>query len=209
MAAVIEDVDLQALAAKATLHHTLARQAGREMAEHACRAGQALQIAKDSLRHGEWLPWVKANLAFSERTAQVYMAIAKRWSADPQRAADLSIRGALDHLAGGKEQEPTLPGRLLREAVPLDGLSRPARPGALCSRSWCAAEHDGSGLCAGHRVDPDYRPAKPTRSADVLPLRLPDRDDFVADVRRVASRFGTRTVEETLVALVREAVSNL
>lgn len=210
MAAVIERPhvrDLDCLAADANLHHSLARQAGRAMAEHACRAGEALNGAKRSAGHGNWLPWLKANCpSISPDTAQIYMRIARRWADLPSGARYLSIRGALEHLAGTKEQEPTLPGRLLRDAVPLDSLSRPVRPEVLCSQPWCVAAHDGSGLCTGHALDPDYRPAKPTRSADVIPLRLPDRDDFLSAVRRIGARLGTGTIEETLTALVRNAL---
>ncbi len=37
--------------------------------------GKLLTQAKDRLHHGEWLPWVRKSLPFSERTARVYMRI--------------------------------------------------------------------------------------------------------------------------------------
>jgi len=39
------------------------------------RIGQLLSEQKTSLKHGEFIPWVKANLPFTERTAQFYMKI--------------------------------------------------------------------------------------------------------------------------------------
>jgi len=44
-------------------------------------AGQRLVAKKDSLRHGEWLPWLEANadaLGFGERTARLLMGGANR-----------------------------------------------------------------------------------------------------------------------------------
>jgi hypothetical protein len=67
--------------------------------------GELLDRVKRSgeLKHGQWLAWVKDNLEFSDRTAQVYIrlwihreAIAKRLKAKPQTAADLTIEAAQD-----------------------------------------------------------------------------------------------------------------
>jgi Protein of unknown function (DUF3102) len=44
-------------------------------AEHALEAGRGLIEAKALLKHGEWLPWLKKNVGFSRRTAQLYMRI--------------------------------------------------------------------------------------------------------------------------------------
>jgi hypothetical protein len=68
---------------------------------HAIEAGEALLEAKEQMNHGEWLPWLRDNCEMSESTAQVYMRLAKYKDevlANPQRAADLSIRAALDAL---------------------------------------------------------------------------------------------------------------
>jgi hypothetical protein len=48
------------------------------------------------------LPWLKANVKFSERTAQAYMRVAKRWpelETKAQHVADLPYREALKCLA--------------------------------------------------------------------------------------------------------------
>jgi hypothetical protein len=52
--------------------------------------------AKAALKHGEWLPWLKAHVAFSERTAQAYMRLASGWDRlKSATAADLGLRDAL------------------------------------------------------------------------------------------------------------------
>jgi hypothetical protein len=41
----------------------------------AIRIGELLSEQKASLKHGEFIPWIKANLPFTERTAQNYMRL--------------------------------------------------------------------------------------------------------------------------------------
>ena len=63
--------------------------------------GGLLIKAKATVPHGQWLPWLRQNITFSERTAQGYMRIAQRSSRLQIRngVADLSVRGALKELA--------------------------------------------------------------------------------------------------------------
>jgi hypothetical protein len=44
-------------------------------AEAYAEAGKLLAQAKKSLKHGEWLPWLKKNFALSPREAQRYLAV--------------------------------------------------------------------------------------------------------------------------------------
>ena len=43
---------------------------------HAIEAGALLLEAKEQLKHGQWLPWLKDHCTISERTAQLYMRTA-------------------------------------------------------------------------------------------------------------------------------------
>jgi hypothetical protein len=47
----------------------------RSTVSDAIRAGEILSVVKASLGHGEFLPWIKSNCSFSERTAQNYMRL--------------------------------------------------------------------------------------------------------------------------------------
>ena len=58
---------------------------------HATRAGELLLRAKADVGHGGWLKWLKQNVSFSTRTAQVYMQISKL-APDAQRVAHLPLR---------------------------------------------------------------------------------------------------------------------
>ncbi len=67
---------------------------------HAIRAGELLNEAKGRVKHGEWLPWLKANFPASERTARNYMRLAEKSAT----VADLpTIREAVAVLAQPKE----------------------------------------------------------------------------------------------------------
>lgn len=62
----------------------------------AISAGEKLIEAKALVVHGEWLPWLKANVAISERSAQAYMRLARNKDEVTKSAgsADLTIDAA-------------------------------------------------------------------------------------------------------------------
>ena len=70
---------LAELAAVANRAHAAGEAAVRKGLEEFRVAGEALIRAKAQLGHGRWLPWVKQHLAFTERTARRYMAVARNW----------------------------------------------------------------------------------------------------------------------------------
>jgi hypothetical protein len=67
--------------------------------EYAIKTGELLQEAKKKVKHGGWSKWLERNCPnIPARTATDYMKLAEHQSClDPnrQRAADLSMRGAL------------------------------------------------------------------------------------------------------------------
>jgi hypothetical protein len=60
-------------------------------AERAIEAGNALIEAKLLVKHGQWLPFLKEHCELPERTAQLYMKIA-RLGLEPATVADLGIK---------------------------------------------------------------------------------------------------------------------
>jgi Protein of unknown function (DUF3102) len=90
------------LAAQINAEHEAAFGKAREALEHARRAGELLLQAKGAVGHGKWLPWLKTNCKFSERTAQAYMRLASQWDRLQSKSAavaDLPLRDALELLA--------------------------------------------------------------------------------------------------------------
>jgi len=96
------------LADKINAEHQQAETALRAGLEHAKNAGELLLQAKGQCRHGQWLPWLAANVRCSERTAQAYMRIVKRWpelEAKAQGLADLTFGDGLKLLAAPKDYD--------------------------------------------------------------------------------------------------------
>jgi hypothetical protein len=69
--------DLSELARRINAHHKAGEAAVRKGLDDYRKAGLALLKAKEQCGHGKWLAWLKANVAFSERRARQYMALAK------------------------------------------------------------------------------------------------------------------------------------
>jgi hypothetical protein len=101
--------ELAHLAERINAAHAAAEGALRTGLSHARMAGDLLVQAQGQLAHGQWTPWLAANVCFSPRTARAYMQIAKRWpelEAKRQRVAVLSFRDAVKLLAEAAEKEP-------------------------------------------------------------------------------------------------------
>ena len=65
------------IAAQINYHHQTARQQADEAIRHAEEAGKLLMEVKAALPHGEFGPWLDANVLVSQRQAQRYMAVAQ------------------------------------------------------------------------------------------------------------------------------------
>jgi hypothetical protein len=71
------DNSLTDLAARIRAEHEAVSKALKESVRHAIAAGELLVEAKGQLGHGRWLPWLRDHCTISERTAQLYMRVAK------------------------------------------------------------------------------------------------------------------------------------
>ena len=78
-------------------------EAKRRGGEAILTIGRCLTEAKQSLPHGEWLPWLNERVELSERTAQKFMKLAREWS-NPNTLADLGASKALMLLAVPAEE---------------------------------------------------------------------------------------------------------
>jgi Protein of unknown function (DUF3102) len=65
------------LAARIRAYHEATVAALKSSVENAIKAGDLLIEAKAQLKHGQWLPWLDKHCAISQRTAQLYMKLAK------------------------------------------------------------------------------------------------------------------------------------
>jgi hypothetical protein len=90
---------LPALAAEIRRAHADVQEAAKTAAQRAIDAGHALIEAKDLLPHGGWLPWLREHCALAERTAQLYMKIA-RSGLESAIVADLGLQAAARAIVG-------------------------------------------------------------------------------------------------------------
>jgi hypothetical protein len=97
------DNSLADLAARIRAEHEAVSTALKESVRHAIAAGELLIEAKGQLGHGRWLPWLRDHCTISERTAQLYMRVAKsRAEVENQMrndVADLTLNEAAALLA--------------------------------------------------------------------------------------------------------------
>lgn len=112
-------VTLPELAVLANQYHAEVQGAARGTVEAARRAGEALLTAKEQVKHGEWLPWLRDNFTASDRIAQAYMRIAS----NPQRVSDLDelpLREALKAITSARNDHKPKPERKpgRRKALP-------------------------------------------------------------------------------------------
>jgi hypothetical protein len=86
---------LPVLGAEIRKAHADVQESAKTAAQRAIDAGNLLIEAKELVRHGEWLPWLRENCALAERTAQLYMKIAKS-GLESAMVADLGLQGAAE-----------------------------------------------------------------------------------------------------------------
>jgi hypothetical protein len=121
--------------------------------EHAITAGNLLIEAKAKLnKHGQWLPWLREHCTMSERTAQLYMRLARfapELQAKSASLADLTIERAVSLIADRRTREGR--GRSARTGPPIPRnfplrARRHSRAGFVLSRQepagkWTAATY--------------------------------------------------------------------
>jgi hypothetical protein len=84
---------LPVLAEEIKRAHSGVQDAAKTAADRAIEAGRALLEAKALVKHGQWLPWLKEHCGLPERTAQLYMHIAKL-GLESATVADLGLKAA-------------------------------------------------------------------------------------------------------------------
>jgi N6-adenosine-specific RNA methylase IME4 len=94
--------DLAAIAAEINAEHDAGEDATRRGLEHFRRAGEKLILAKQQCGHGQWLPWLKKNVRFSQPTAWAYMRVAKEWE---KLSAANNLREALRLLTDDADED--------------------------------------------------------------------------------------------------------
>jgi len=123
-AAVRSAASLDELAARIKADFAVAEQGQRQAIAAYRTIGQSLLAAKSQCRHGEWLPWLTANVPFTERHARRYMTLAK---SDVTSDLESVWRSILGNDAPEPEPEPNYLVPVIREAA-AEALERDGGP---------------------------------------------------------------------------------
>jgi phage N-6-adenine-methyltransferase len=101
------------IAARIKAEHQAVAASLKRSVEHAIAAGELLLEAKErpEIEHGDWLPWLQEHCEISERTAQLYIRLAKNRDKIEEQirngVADLSLRQAQRFLAASSVRGST------------------------------------------------------------------------------------------------------
>jgi len=123
MSDIASSNSLADLAGRIKAEHTAVSTALKDSVRHAIAAGELLIEAKNQVPHGQWLPWLQDHCSMSERTAQLYMRVAKnRAEIEVQMrndVADLTLNEAAAMLALSSDIRKLF--QFTREIESLDG----------------------------------------------------------------------------------------
>jgi hypothetical protein len=94
-------------------YHRAAQAAAGSAVQYAWATGRLLNGAEARCKHGEWLPWLKANFEGSRQTADRYRWVAANYPDPDSFNADFTINAALRAIEekknGGKPKAPKPP----------------------------------------------------------------------------------------------------
>ena len=75
--------------------------------------GQELLAVKESVGHGHFGAWLRAEFGWTERTAQNFMSVAERFGANPKLISDLTIQPTAAYLLAA----PSAPDEARQQAI--------------------------------------------------------------------------------------------
>jgi hypothetical protein len=142
-----DTAQLTDLATQIRAEHAAVGRSEGERLRHALACGEALNAAKNRVGHGHWMAWLQTNCELSERTAEDYMMLARNkptLEEHPQRAANLSLRGALA-VVGNTHAASRRAKRSRPRTAPQSSLASPRRKksqaetATLSSLAWTKA----------------------------------------------------------------------
>jgi hypothetical protein len=98
---------LDDLTARIRIAHSSVQHAMRNAVEYAMETGDLLLEAKEQIQHGQWGQWLQDNCQIADRTARLYMRLAKnRTEIEAQfPAAGMTLNAAAKLLASPKEDD--------------------------------------------------------------------------------------------------------
>jgi hypothetical protein len=124
------EVPIETLAEMAAEKAALVEQHGRKTVQAAIDCGRYLTEIKSRLGHGQWLPWLEENWAYSQVHANRFMTLAANYTSGFNLDDAESVNDGLRMIAEAKEAAGTKRTRKPAEPVPEVIDNRPAPPQA-------------------------------------------------------------------------------
>src|ERR1700730_13731457 len=188
------------LAARIRTEHEAAGGALKRSLQHAVAAGDLLIEAKAQLRHGQWLPWLSEHCQIPERTARLYMRLAKN-KIEIGNVADLTVRGAVALLASPLAKGRRQPARLKRAKPECPGCGGNGYfRGGDSGRCYCAC---GSPLQSKTSTSPDCSRSgvsQVSTAPEKLTSGLPTGPDFPKTPTEQATVVETQAQPNPIIA---------
>jgi hypothetical protein len=189
--------------------------------KHAMACGDLLIEAKAKLEFGQWLPWLAEHCAsLSERTAQVYISLAKNRTAIEAKSADaadltMTIRDALELIARQAEppfQPPRYPVSHQVNTVAVEqkhAVERHVAVAAVENAKHRAGEAQSERReCSYPRVTSPAAPIRTTSVADVIEdaraLALDELDRCVKALARAEEHLAVLGLDESIAKIAED-----
>jgi hypothetical protein len=187
MTVALAEPTLSVLADKAQREHGLALQAGESMLLHAIQSGEALLSAQRQVEDGSWGLWLKENFPASDRTAKLYMRLA--------RGRDVVLASGVKNLTAAEQLVPALSPGLHRQRPNVEQEEAEARELRRGGASFQAiADHFGiAHQTAQAWVLPDFRDRRNRRLKEERRLAREAKEGKAA--KRVVRKAGAALSE--------------
>ena len=185
--------------------------------------GRRLVEAKELLPHGEWLPWLKRETEFSERSAQDYMRVFKDYAAsqlgmfgpetNTQTFADLPISKALALLSVPESEREAFAKEVDAEHISVRDLKQAIKERDEAMK----AAKDAEGRLAAERIESEKKDQAIEsfiqdrkdldRQRTEAEARLKEAERQIAELEKRPVEVAVETVrdEEAIVAAAKEA----
>lgn len=154
----LDGIPLKTLAEMANEAGEQVEKQARNAVVSAVAAGNALDAAKKSVPHGEWLSWLGKNWNYSQQTASRYMAVASNFAAIGSLKDAKSVNDALRMIAEHKETETPREERKTGRVEVVKPAAEPVGQPVVQAEKQTQAKADDNAVPAEPRTNTQHRP---------------------------------------------------
>ncbi len=201
----LDGIPLETLAEMANEAGEQVEKQARNAVVSAVAAGNALEAAKKSVPHGEWLAWLGKNWNYSQQTASRYMAVSAHFSAIETLKDAKSVNDALRMIAERKDIETPREERKTGRVEVVKPAAEPVGQPVVQAEKQTQAKADGNAVPAEPKTNTQHRPetAKAQESRRPAPAAItPEIIDEPAPVPEQPKQWPEVSLEELVTAVL-------